>query len=47
MAIDNIKAALPEYAKDTKLNLGSVTTTSSLTEAAAVGDLVGLCGGIA
>ncbi|HIW64585.1 MAG TPA: carboxymuconolactone decarboxylase family protein [Candidatus Stackebrandtia excrementipullorum] len=32
MAIDNIKAALPEYAKDTKLNLGSVTTTSSLTE---------------
>lgn len=32
MSIDNLKAALPGYAKDTKLNLGSVTTTSSLTD---------------
>lgn len=32
MAIENIKQALPDYAKDTKLNLGSVTTTSSLSE---------------
>ncbi|GAA2673435.1 MULTISPECIES: carboxymuconolactone decarboxylase family protein [Nonomuraea] len=32
MSIDNLKAALPDYAKDTKLNLGSVTTTSSLTD---------------
>ncbi|CAM3386954.1 carboxymuconolactone decarboxylase family protein [Stackebrandtia soli] len=32
MTIEAIKEALPAYAKDTKLNLGSVTTTSSLTE---------------
>ncbi|QSB06571.1 carboxymuconolactone decarboxylase family protein [Natronoglycomyces albus] len=32
MSIDSLKAALPAYAKDTKLNLGSITTTSSLTE---------------
>ncbi|MFE3449419.1 carboxymuconolactone decarboxylase family protein [Nonomuraea sp. NPDC059194] len=32
MSIDTLKAALPDYAKDTKLNLGSVTTTSSLTD---------------
>ncbi|NUS02533.1 MAG: alkyl hydroperoxide reductase [Nonomuraea sp.] len=32
MSVDNLKAALPAYAKDTKLNLGSVTTTSSLTD---------------
>ncbi|MGV9306682.1 MULTISPECIES: carboxymuconolactone decarboxylase family protein [unclassified Nonomuraea] len=32
MSIDNLKSALPDYAKDTKLNLGSVTTTSSLTD---------------
>lgn len=32
MSVANLKAALPDYAKDTKLNLGSVTTTSSLTE---------------
>jgi len=32
MGIEDIKSALPEYAKDTKLNLGSVSTTSSLTE---------------
>jgi len=30
--VDTLKAALPDYAKDTKLNLGSVTTTSSLTD---------------
>lgn len=32
MSVDALKAALPDYAKDTKLNLGSLTTTSSLTE---------------
>ncbi|MFG1683013.1 carboxymuconolactone decarboxylase family protein [Nonomuraea sp. NPDC049269] len=31
MSIDELKAALPDYAKDTRLNLSSVTTTSSLT----------------
>ncbi|GAA4901876.1 alkyl hydroperoxide reductase subunit D [Stackebrandtia albiflava] len=40
MAIEDIKSALPEYAKDTKLNLGSVTTTSSLTEQQLWGTLV-------
>ncbi|GAB3685280.1 alkyl hydroperoxide reductase [Actinocorallia lasiicapitis] len=32
MSIDSLKSALPSYAKDIKLNLGSVTTTSQLTE---------------
>ncbi|GAA4138171.1 carboxymuconolactone decarboxylase family protein [Actinomadura keratinilytica] len=32
MSIDALKNALPAYAKDTKLNLGSVTSTSQLTE---------------
>ncbi|MFI6595440.1 carboxymuconolactone decarboxylase family protein [Nonomuraea sp. NPDC050536] len=32
MSIDALKAALPAYAKDIKLNLGSVTTTSALTD---------------
>ncbi|MEU0565607.1 carboxymuconolactone decarboxylase family protein [Nonomuraea sp. NPDC005983] len=32
MSIGNLKDALPGYAKDTRLNLGSVTTTSSLTD---------------
>ncbi|GAA4074186.1 MULTISPECIES: carboxymuconolactone decarboxylase family protein [Actinomadura] len=32
MSIDALKNALPGYAKDTKLNLGSVTSTSQLTE---------------
>lgn len=32
MSISVLKEALPAYAKDTKLNLGSVTTTSSLTD---------------
>ncbi|HEX2316462.1 MAG TPA: carboxymuconolactone decarboxylase family protein [Thermomonospora sp.] len=32
MSVDALKEALPPYAKDTKLNLGSVTTTSQLTE---------------
>ncbi|MFI6922986.1 carboxymuconolactone decarboxylase family protein [Nonomuraea spiralis] len=32
MSIDNLKSLLPDYAKDTRLNLGSVTTTSSLTD---------------
>ena len=26
MSIDNLKDALPEYAKDLKLNLGSIST---------------------
>ncbi len=32
MSIDNLKSALPGYAKDIKLNLGSLVTTSSLSE---------------
>ncbi|NRQ30593.1 alkyl hydroperoxide reductase [Nonomuraea sp. NN258] len=32
MSVDNLKALLPDYAKDTRLNLGSVTTTSALTD---------------
>ncbi|GLV50643.1 alkyl hydroperoxide reductase AhpD [Thermobispora bispora] len=32
MSIDNLKDALPAYAKDIKLNLGSLVTTSQLTE---------------
>lgn len=32
MSIDNLKNTLPGYAKDIKLNLGSLVTTSSLTE---------------
>ncbi|WP_119728495.1 carboxymuconolactone decarboxylase family protein [Thermomonospora amylolytica] len=32
MSVDALKNALPAYAKDTKLNLGSVTSTSQLTE---------------
>ncbi|MFM9376229.1 carboxymuconolactone decarboxylase family protein [Gordonia sp. VNK21] len=32
MSIENLKAALPEYAKDLKLNLGSVSRTTALNE---------------
>ncbi|GAA4236889.1 hypothetical protein GCM10022254_47570 [Actinomadura meridiana] len=32
MGVDALKSALPGYAKDTKLNLGSVTSTSQLGE---------------
>ncbi|MBB2911701.1 alkyl hydroperoxide reductase subunit D [Streptosporangium becharense] len=32
MSIDNLKGALPDFAKDIKLNLGSLITTSSLSE---------------
>jgi lipoyl-dependent peroxiredoxin subunit D len=32
MGLDALKDALPAYAKDTKLNLGSVITTSKLSE---------------
>ncbi|GAB2455584.1 alkyl hydroperoxide reductase [Streptosporangium sandarakinum] len=32
MSVDSLKDALPAYAKDVKLNLGSLVTTSSLTE---------------
>ncbi|GGV09827.1 carboxymuconolactone decarboxylase family protein [Actinomadura sp. LOL_016] len=32
MSVDALKSALPGYAKDTKLNLGSLTSTSQLTE---------------
>ena len=32
MTIDNLKAAIPEYAKDLKLNLGSITRTTALDE---------------
>ena len=32
MSVENLKAALPEYAKDLKLNLGSITRTAVLSE---------------
>ncbi|SIR86443.1 alkyl hydroperoxide reductase [Williamsia sterculiae] len=32
MSIDNLKSALPEYAKDLKLNLGSIARTTVLKE---------------
>ena len=32
MSIENLKEALPEYAKDLKLNLGSIARTTALTE---------------
>lgn len=32
MSIDNLKAALPEYAKDLKLNLGSLARSTELNE---------------
>ena len=32
MSIENLKDALPEYAKDLKLNLGSITRTTLLNE---------------
>lgn len=32
MSVENLKEALPEYAKDLKLNLGSVTRTTELNE---------------
>ncbi|OBK10325.1 alkyl hydroperoxide reductase [Mycobacterium asiaticum] len=32
MTVENLKAALPEYAKDLKLNLGSISRTTVLTQ---------------
>lgn len=32
MSIDNLKSSLPEYAKDQKLNLGSLTRSTELSE---------------
>jgi alkyl hydroperoxide reductase subunit D len=32
MSVENLKAALPEYAKDLKLNLGSITRSAVLNE---------------
>jgi alkyl hydroperoxide reductase subunit D len=32
MSVENLKAALPEYAKDLKLNLGSIVRTAVLNE---------------
>jgi alkyl hydroperoxide reductase subunit D len=32
MTVENLKAALPEYAKDLKLNLGSITRSTVLNE---------------
>lgn len=40
MSIDNIKEALPEYAKDLKLNLGTIARTTELTEQQLWGALV-------
>jgi lipoyl-dependent peroxiredoxin subunit D len=32
MSVENLKSVLPEYAKDLKLNLGSITRTTALNE---------------
>ncbi|OBG12573.1 alkyl hydroperoxide reductase [Mycolicibacterium celeriflavum] len=40
MSIDNIKDALPEYAKDLKLNFGSIVKTTELSEEQLWGALV-------
>jgi lipoyl-dependent peroxiredoxin subunit D len=32
MSVENLKDALPEYAKDLKLNLGSITRTTLFNE---------------
>lgn len=40
MSIDNLKSALPEYAKDQKLNLGSLTRSTELSEQQLWGALV-------
>ena len=40
MSIDNLKNSLPEYAKDQKLNLGSLTRSTELTEQQLWGALV-------
>nr|MDT0524636.1 alkyl hydroperoxide reductase AhpD [Streptomyces sp. DSM 41633] len=40
MSIDNIKEALPEYAKDLKLNFGSIVKSTELTEQQLWGALV-------
>ncbi|MGV0660953.1 alkyl hydroperoxide reductase [Mycolicibacterium elephantis] len=40
MSIDNIREALPEYAKDLKLNLGSIVRTTELSEQQLWGALV-------
>lgn len=32
MSIDNLKAGLPEYAKDLKLNIGTLLRSTELTE---------------
>lgn len=40
MSIDNLKAALPEYAKDLKLNLGSISRTTNLTDQQLWGSLL-------
>ena len=40
MTIETLKAALPEYAKDLKLNLSSLSTEASLTEQQRAGSFV-------
>jgi alkyl hydroperoxide reductase subunit D len=40
MSIDNLKEALPEYAKDLKLNLGSISRTTALNEEQLLGTLL-------
>lgn len=40
MSIDNLKNALPQYAKDQKLNLGTLTRTTELNETQLWGTMV-------
>ena len=35
MSLENLKSALPDYAKDIRLNLGSLATEPALTDGAA------------
>lgn len=40
MSIENLKEALPEYAKDLKLNLGSIARSTTLNEEQLWGSLL-------
>ncbi len=43
MSVENLKDALPEYAKDLKLNLGSISRSTVLSEEQLWGTLAGQC----
>ena len=45
MSVENLKDALPEYAKDLKLNLGSISRSTVLNEEQLWGTLLASAGG--